>query len=185
MSRGIVDQQRLAACHRLRPANVSNATLRAGRDHSGTPVDCRHRRENRIRAGEWARDELELGGGTLSRIDRKSRIREYKQTPLAAGIYRIRNTAAGRSLIGSSVNPAGRLNRHRFQLKAGSHPDARLQADWNELGEEGFELAVLDRLEPRDEPDYDPSKDLEVLKELWLEKLSASGESLYGKDKET
>jgi hypothetical protein len=97
--------------------------------------------------------------------------------PLIAGI--------GERIEFEPVNPAGRLNRHRFQLKAGSHPDARLQADWNELGEEGFELAVLDRLEPRDEPDYDPSKDLEVLKELWLEKLSASGESLYGKDKET
>jgi hypothetical protein len=34
-------------------------------------------------------------------------------------------------------------------------------------------------LEPRDEPTYDPSDELGVLEALWLDKLAASGESLY------
>lgn len=116
----------------------------------------------------------------MDRTDRKSKIREYKQTPRPAGIYRIRNTVTGRSLIGAAVDLPGRLNRYRFQLKAGSHAVAELQADWNELGEAAFEFSELDVLEPRDEPTYDPTEDLAALEEMWTEKLAASGESFYG-----
>jgi hypothetical protein len=115
----------------------------------------------------------------VSSIDRKARKREYNETPPDAGVYRIRNTTTGRSLVASSVNVAGRLNRHRFQLKAGSHPHAELQAEWNEFGEQAFEFTIVDRLEPRDEPTSDPSEELGVLEALWLDKLAASGESLY------
>ncbi|MBZ0266943.1 GIY-YIG nuclease family protein [bacterium] len=111
--------------------------------------------------------------------NRKTRIREYKQTPREAGIYRVRNTGTGRSLVGSTTDLPGRLNRHRFQLKMGSHPDAALQKDWKELGEAAFSFDVLDRLEPRDEPGYDPRAELDTLRELWLEKLAAAGEPLY------
>jgi len=112
-------------------------------------------------------------------IDRKARIREYKETSQPAGIYRVRNTATGKALVGSTVNLAGMLNRQRFQLEHGSHPDKELQRDWDELGSEAFEFEVLDRLKPRNEPAYDPTEDLRVLKEIWLEKLTAAGEPLY------
>ncbi|MGA1795811.1 MAG: GIY-YIG nuclease family protein [bacterium] len=112
-------------------------------------------------------------------IDRKTRIREYKETPRPAGIYRVRNIKTGRSLIGSTANLPGMLNRQRFQLENGAHPDKDLQRDWDELGPDAFEFEVLDRLEPRDEPACDPTEDLRALKEMWIEKLTASGESLY------
>ncbi len=115
----------------------------------------------------------------MSQIDRKTLIREYKETQQPAGIYRVRNTGSGKSLIGSSVNLPGMLNRQRFQLEHGSHPDRELQNDWNTLGPEAFEFEVLDRLKPRDEPGYDPTQDLRTLKEMWLEKLQAAGEPLY------
>ena len=115
----------------------------------------------------------------MSQIDRKARIREYKETSQPAGIYRVRNSATGKSLVGSTVNLPGMLNRQRFQLEHGSHPDRELQKDWNELGPDAFEFEALDRLEPRDEPAYDSTEDLRVLKEMWLEKLTASGEPLY------
>jgi len=115
----------------------------------------------------------------MSRNDRKDRIREYKETTLPAGIFQVRNTARGRSLVGSSVNLPGMLNRQRFQLENGSHPDAELQADWKELGPSAFEFEVLDRLEPGDDPARDPTEDLGVLKAMWIERLTASGETLY------
>ena len=115
----------------------------------------------------------------MSRIDRKARIREFKESSPAAGVYRVRNTAAGKSLIGSTVNLPGMLNRQRFQLANGSHPDAELQADWKELGPSAFEFEVLDRLEPGNDPARDPAEDLSVLKAMWIERLTASGESLY------
>ena len=120
----------------------------------------------------------------MNQDERKSRIREYKETPRPAGIYQIRNTANGRVLIGSAVDVPGKLNRYRFQLRLGSHPDAELQADWNALGEEAFDLSVLDRLEPRDESSYDPTEDLAALEEMWRERLAAAGESLYGKSRQ-
>jgi hypothetical protein len=42
-----------------------------------------------------------------------------------------------------------------------------------------FAFETLDRLEPSSAPGYDPAADLQVLKEMWFEKLTASGESLY------
>ena len=117
----------------------------------------------------------------LSKIDRKAAIREYKETPRPAGVYRVRHTAMRKSLVGSSVNLPGIMNRHRFQLKNGLHPDADLQRDWHEFGPDAFEFEVLDQLSPKKEPTYDPTEDLRVLTEMWIEKLTASGESFYGK----
>jgi hypothetical protein len=115
----------------------------------------------------------------VTQIDRKARIREYKETLQPAGVFRVRNTATGKSLVGSTANLPGTLNRHRFQLDRGSHPSRELQADWNALGADAFEFEALDQLKPPDKPHYDATEDLRVLKELWVEKLMASGELLY------
>ena len=76
----------------------------------------------------------------MNQIDRKARMREYKETPRPAGVYRVRNTATGKSLVGSTADLPGMLNRQRFQLEHGSHPDRELQRDWNELGPDAFEF---------------------------------------------
>ncbi len=115
----------------------------------------------------------------MNEFDRKTRIRNYKNTAIPAGVYRVRNTALGKSLVGASVNLPGMLNRQRFQLQGNSHPDGELQRDWNEFGAGVFVFDVLDRLEPKDDPAYDPTDDLDELVEMWREKLVASGEVLY------
>ncbi|MBP7274976.1 MAG: GIY-YIG nuclease family protein [Kiritimatiellae bacterium] len=117
----------------------------------------------------------------MSDIDRKQLIREYKETPRPAGVYRVHNTVRGKTFIGSSTNLPGILNRHRFQLEHGSHMDHDLQRDWNELGPEAFEFEVLDTLAPKKELDYDPTEDLAVLLDLWTDKIAATGELLYGR----
>jgi hypothetical protein len=75
------------------------------------------------------------------------------------------------------------LNRQRFQLERGSHPDRELQKDWNELGSEAFTFEILDQLKPSSNAGDDPSEDLRVLVQMWREKLKASGELLYGQSK--
>ncbi len=115
----------------------------------------------------------------MNQIDRKALSREYKESPPPVGVYRVRNTVSGRSLVGSAVNLAGRLNRHRFQLEMGSHPNRDLLADWKEFGAAAFAFEELDRLKPPDEPGYDPAEDLQVLEEMWIDKLTAAGEPLY------
>ena len=106
-------------------------------------------------------------------MDRKARIREYKDTPRPAGVYCVRNTVTGTCLVGSTPNLPGMLNRQRFQLENGSHADKEFQSDWNEHGAEAFTFEALDQLPPVDEPGYDPAEDLRVLKKMWLEKLTA------------
>jgi len=96
-------------------------------------------------------------------------------------VYRVRNTVNGRSLVGASPNLPGILNRQRFQLARGSHPDIALQKDWNELGPGAFTFEILDQLEPSSEPGYEPAEDLRVLLQMWLEKIRASGEQMYNK----
>jgi hypothetical protein len=113
--------------------------------------------------------------------DRKSQIRKYKETPQLMGVFRVRNTANEKSLIGSSVNLPAILNRQRFQLEAGSHPNRALQKDWNDLGPGSFEFETLDTLKPRCEPGYDPAEDLHVLEEMWIERLGALGNQGYNK----
>ena len=114
-----------------------------------------------------------------ARLDRKELIRTYKETPRPAGVYRVRNTVSGRSLVGASLNLPGMLNRHRFQLEHGSHPNRELQEHWKKLGPDAFSFEILDLLEPSSDADYDPSADLLVLEQMWLEKLREQGEPLY------
>jgi hypothetical protein len=115
----------------------------------------------------------------LTDINRRALLRKYKETPTPAGVYRIRNTVNGRSLVGSSFSLPGILNRHRFQLEHGSHPERDLQRDWTELGPDAFQFEVLDQLEARNDPAVDPADDLRILLDLWLAKLSEAGEPMY------
>ncbi len=112
-------------------------------------------------------------------MDRKARVREYMETPRPAGVYCVRNLSSGRLLLGFSSDLRGILNRERFQLEGGLHPDKQLQADWNELGQDQFAFEVLDELSPARDPARDPAEDLRVLKALWMEKLTTAGASLY------
>lgn len=74
---------------------------------------------------------------------RKEWIELYKQARKTAGVYAVRNLASGRVLLGSSINLHGPLNRHRSELRMGSHRCAELQADWNRLGEDAFRFEIL------------------------------------------
>lgn len=112
-------------------------------------------------------------------VDRKALTREYKQKPRPAGVFSVRNTASGRTLVGATADLPGMLNRQRFQLEMGSHADKELQADWNALGEAAFRFEVLDELTLPDDPAFDPTDDLKALHALWAEKLTAEGTGLY------
>ena len=115
----------------------------------------------------------------MAGVDRKARIREYKETPRPAGVFRVVNTASGRALVGSTVDLPGMLNRQRFQLECGSHADSDLQRDWDDLGPDAFTFEVLDELDLGDEPAQDVADELAVLKQMWIERLATVGASLY------
>jgi hypothetical protein len=116
-------------------------------------------------------------------IDKNKLKREYKQTVPPMGVYQIKNLANGKILVGWSKNLPGKINSHRFQLKMGSHRNRTLQSDYNSFGEENFSFEVLDHLDPKDDPQYDYTVDLEVLEKMWLERLQPYDERGYHKKK--
>jgi hypothetical protein len=63
------------------------------------------------------------------------------------------------------------------------HPDCVLQAAWIEHGPAAFAFETLDTLERPDQPDYDPSADLQTLENIWLERLRLAGERLYNDER--
>ena len=118
-------------------------------------------------------------------MNKKDLKREYKENPRPMGVFQIRNLTNEKVFVGSSLNLDGIFNRHKFALNAGSHQNKALQADWNEFGAENFAFEILEEVFPRENPGYDYKSDLEVLEDLWLEKLEPYGEKGYNERKKT
>jgi hypothetical protein len=105
-------------------------------------------------------------------MNRKELQRQYKETRRPMGVFRVRNLRTGRWFLGASADVPAMLNRQRFQLDAGSHPNPALQRDWKDLGAEAFAFESLDLLAPpENEPGYEPQGDLRALEAMWREKL--------------
>jgi hypothetical protein len=115
---------------------------------------------------------------------RKEIIKNYKQTPVPMGIYQVKNLTNGKILIGSTKNLKARKNREWMEFETNRHPVKELQEVWNKLGEKGISFEIVDTLEPKkDDPLYNYTKELQVLEELWLEKLQPYGERGYNEKK--
>lgn len=112
-------------------------------------------------------------------MDRKTIIRNYKETVHPMGIYQIKNKINGKVLIGSSANMPAILNRYRAELKMGSCRNGSLQQEWQQFGPDAFEFGQLEILDPLDDPTYNPAEDLRCLEEMWIEKLKPFGEKGY------
>jgi hypothetical protein len=112
-------------------------------------------------------------------LDRKAVTRAYKDGRRTMGVYRVFNSANGKSFVGSAGDVLAKLNSQRAQLEFGSHMNRELQAEWKLFGPDSFRFEVLEELEPLDTPGYEPTKDLQVLERIWLEKLEPYGEKGY------
>ena len=112
-------------------------------------------------------------------IDKKEAKRKYKETLPEMGIYQIKNLVSGKVFIGRSKNLKGKRNSFMFQTTLGSHVSQELQIDYNNSGGKDFVFEVIDILEPKEGIDYDYTKDLEALEELWLEKIQPYGDKGY------
>jgi group I intron endonuclease len=106
---------------------------------------------------------------------RKDINREYLERVKPAGVYQVKNTLNGRVLLGSSLNLEGPLNRHKFMLKIGSHPNKELQKDWDEFGPDKFVFEILEQVQVRDDPNFNLQDELTLLEQIWLETLQPAG----------
>jgi hypothetical protein len=110
-----------------------------------------------------------------------SKPRVYKGFTPRMGVFAVRHLPSGRTLLGWSIHLAGILNRHRFQLDAGSHPLKTLQADWRRDGPEAFTFEVVDELaaNPAHPADFDYRGDLAALEALWRDRLDLTAQTTY------
>lgn len=106
----------------------------------------------------------------------------YRERERPAGVFQVKNTATGRALLGSSLNLDGALNRHRFMLTIGAHPNKELQADWSSHGPDAFVFEVIDVVKVSDAPGFKPSDELALLEQIWIEELQPFGERGYNRD---
>lgn len=123
----------------------------------------------------------------LPKEHRKQLVQEYKRQSKKIGAYCLRNIENGKCFVGVSRDIEARLNRHRFSLRSNAETvSAELQRDWNLYGEGSFEFTILDTIEPPKgkELDYDPTQDLSMLEQLWLEQLNAFIPQGYNKQRE-
>ena len=118
-------------------------------------------------------------------MDKKAAKLAYKASRRPMGVFVIRNLVSGKIFVGSSMDLGAIFNRTRFQLAAGAHPNKDLETDWRNLGAAKFEFEVAEELVPREDPNFDYGSELELLEDLWLEKLQPYGDRGYNEPKKT
>lgn len=113
-------------------------------------------------------------------MDRKKELKQqYKETPVEAGVYQIRNLKTGKVFIGSTRN-FKTLNGLKFMLENGGHINKDLQADWTQLGKDAFTIDILEKLkENEDNPYYNEKEELQKLEDKWMEELQPFGDNGY------
>jgi hypothetical protein len=126
---------------------------------------------------------ISKGEGVRVSNKKKEPKREYQQNQRPMGVYQIRNIVNDKVLVGAALNLPGVLNRHQFELRAGTHRNRALQAEWHEFGGESFAFEILDELTPREDAGDNYRADLAFLEELWLEKLQPYGDHGYNEKK--
>jgi len=103
----------------------------------------------------------------------------YKKQKTMAGVFQIQNEVNGKILIDGAVNIPSKWNRHRTELRFGSHRNKRLQKDWDELGEDAFAFSILSELEIEERKSFDLNIEVKVLKEMVEEEMNILEELKY------
>ena len=108
-------------------------------------------------------------------MTRKELKEQYKNRKIIGGVYVIKNTGTDKILLCSTTDIKGSINWFSFAKQTNSCVDLALQKDWNRYGSEQFTFEVLEELEKEDsQTDSDFKKSLDILKEIWFEKLEGN-----------
>jgi len=130
-----------------------------------------------------AAPHLQSNPWLVVKTNNKQLKEEYKQRPLTLGVFLIRNTVSNRIFLASGQNLTGIINRHKFDLRHGSHKNKELQADWNESGAANFAFEIVEQIEPPTEGHFDVKQELRFMEDMWLAELKPFGERGYNQPK--
>jgi len=128
----------------------------------------RHRENNREALAESARKYYEENKEVI--LD-KQKTRS-KNAPTA--VYEIKNTITGKTYIGQSTNYVNRFLQHKACLRKNTHPNSKLQFDFNRYGEDAFEFSPAYEFPP-----HTPSRILLEQEKVEIAKRLQRGNELY------
>lgn len=113
--------------------------------------------------------------------ERKKELQsQYKLMKPDMGIFAVINKNSSKYYLETTQNLKGVMNSTEFKLNGGVHPKLELQEDWQEIGSDGFEIKILEKIEyDKDESKTDYTDDLALLKMIWVDKLKDKGVNLY------
>lgn len=116
-------------------------------------------------------------------MDRKKELKmQYKQMKPQMGVFIVRSKSRNKYYIQGTQDLRGTINGTKFKLGAGNHPNKELQRDWDDFGEGGFKIEVLENLEyDKDESKTDYKEDLTLLQMVWEERLQKENLKPYEK----
>ncbi len=103
----------------------------------------------------------------------------YKQHKPVMGVFQVKNETNGKVLIEGSTDVQARWNRHRTELRFGSHRNTQLQKDWNEASPENFIFTILSELKYLDEGNVDYAQEVKALEEMVVEELGLDEQMRY------
>lgn len=107
----------------------------------------------------------------------------YKEMKPDMGIFMVQCLKNNKCYLEAVQDLKSRINRTKFQLDFGNFPNQELQQDWQQYGRENFKFEILEQLDyDRDEQKTDYSEELEILLQIWSDKLSAQNTKLYNEE---
>ena len=116
-------------------------------------------------------------------MNRKKELKQiYKEIPIKAGIYQIKNMENQKIFVGSTKN-LKTLNGIKYMLEIGKYTNKALQEEWKKFGKDAFEFEELEILKKKESGYFDEKKELEKLEEKWLERLQPYGDRGYNEMK--
>lgn len=114
----------------------------------------------------------------MNKIDRDKKqeiVEAYKNRKVIGGICAVKNLQTGRMLLSATTDLQGYKNRFEFCRATNMSIHYKLNSDWAKTGADNFVLVVLEELEKEEmQTPREFTEDIEVLKEMWLEKTDLS-----------
>lgn len=119
----------------------------------------------------------------MDKARKKELQQEYMNAKHPMGIFSIRCKLNNKCYIQTTPDLRGVMNGAYVRLAGGRHPNKELQKEWNEYGEDNFNVEILEQLQydEKDEEKSDYSEELEVLQMIWEEKLQKENLEFYKK----
>ena len=113
--------------------------------------------------------------------NRKKIKKEFMAESKKVGVYILRNKINHKVFIGSSIDLKKPGHRLLWELDRGSHPNWKLQEDWNRLGKDNFSFEVLEEMEDNGKLIDDLKEELILLEKMCIEKMRFSKAQLYNR----